>query len=216
MTGAIKICGIGTPEAFDCAARAGATHAGFVFYAPSPRHIAPAAAAAIAPRSPAVKSVALTVDATDDELSAILGAFTPDLLQLHGHEPPDRVQAIRARFARPVMKAIPIAGPDDLAAARRYEPVSDFLLFDAAPRDLPGGNGVTFDWSLLAGTRWRKPWFLSGGLTPENVADAIYQTRPGGVDVSSGVERARGIKDNASIEAFIASARHAFSAIAAT
>ncbi|MFN8947277.1 MAG: phosphoribosylanthranilate isomerase, partial [Alphaproteobacteria bacterium] len=89
------------------------------------------------------------------------------------------------------------------------------LLFDAAPKDLPGGNGVTFDWSLLAGTTWRRPWFLSGGLTPENVADAIYQTRPGGVDVSSGVEHARGIKDNASIEAFIASARHAFSAIAA-
>jgi phosphoribosylanthranilate isomerase len=215
MNGAIKICGISTPEAFDCAARAGATHAGFVFYAPSPRHIAPAAAAAIARRSPAVKSVALTVDATDDELSAILGAFTPDLLQLHGHEPPDRIQEIRARFARPVMKAIPIAGPDDLATARRYEAVTDVLLFDAAPRDLPGGNGVTFDWSLLAGTTWRKPWFLSGGLTPENVADAIYQTRPGGVDVSSGVERTRGIKDNASIEAFIASARHAFSAIAA-
>ncbi|MFO0349222.1 MAG: phosphoribosylanthranilate isomerase [Alphaproteobacteria bacterium] len=215
MRNAIKICGITTPDSFDCAARAGASHAGFVFFERSPRNIAPAQAAVLASRSSAVSSVALTVDANDETLAAILSAFPPALIQLHGHETPSRVLEVRARFGIPVMKAIPLAGPADLAVARNYEEAADILLFDAAPKDLPGGNGVTFDWSLLAGTIWRRPWFLSGGLTPENVADAIYQTRPGGVDVSSGVERARGIKDNASIEAFIASARHAFSAIAA-
>lgn len=215
MRNAIKICGITTPDSFDCAARAGASHVGFVFFEKSPRNIAPAQAAALAARSGALASVALTVDATDDALTAILAAFRPALIQLHGHETPARVQEVRMRFAIPVMKAIPLAGPSDLGVARDHEDVADILLFDAAPKDLPGGNGVTFDWSLLAGTTWRKPWFLSGGLTPENVAGAIYQTRPGGVDVSSGVESTRGVKDNASIEAFVTSARQAFSAIAA-
>lgn len=215
MRNAIKICGITTPDSFDCAARAGASHVGFVFFEKSPRNIAPAQAAAIAARSGALASVALTVDATDDALTAILAAFRPALIQLHGHETPARVLEVRARFGIPVMKAIPLAGPSDLGVARDHEDAADILLFDAAPKDLPGGNGVTFDWSLLAGTTWRKPWFLSGGLTPENVAGAIYQTRPGGVDVSSGVERTRGVKDNASIEAFVTSARQAFSAIAA-
>lgn len=215
MRNAIKICGITTPDSFDCAARAGASHVGFVFFEKSPRNIAPAQAAALAARSGALASVALTVDATDDALTAILAAFRPALIQLHGHETPARVQEVRMRFAIPVMKAIPLAGPSDLGVARDHEDAADILLFDAAPKDLPGGNGVTFDWSLLAGTTWRKPWFLSGGLTPENVAGAIYQTRPGGVDVSSGVERTRGVKDNASIEAFVTSARQAFSAIAA-
>ncbi|MBU6156354.1 MAG: phosphoribosylanthranilate isomerase [Alphaproteobacteria bacterium] len=215
MRNAIKICGITTPDSFDCAARAGASHVGFVFFEKSPRNIAPAQAAALAARSGALASVALTVDATDDALTAILAAFRPALIQLHGHETPARVQEVRTRFAIPVLKAIPLAGPSDLGVARDHEDVADILLFDAAPKDLPGGNGVTFDWSLLAGTTWRKPWFLSGGLTPENVAGAIYQTRPGGVDVSSGVESTRGVKDNASIEAFVTSARQAFSAIAA-
>jgi phosphoribosylanthranilate isomerase len=215
MRDAIKICGITTPDSFDCAARAGASHVGFAFFEKSPRNIAPAQAAVLAARSGALASVALTVDANDETLAAIFSAFHPALIQLHGHETPSRVLEVRARFGIPVMKAIPLAGPADLAVARNYEDAADILLFDAAPKDLPGGNGVTFDWSLLAGTTWRRPWFLSGGLTPENVAEAIYQTRPGGVDVSSGVEHARGIKDNASIEAFIASARYAFSAIAA-
>jgi phosphoribosylanthranilate isomerase len=214
MRNGIKICGITTPDSFDCAARAGASHVGFVFFGKSPRNIAPAKAAAIADRSGALASVALTVDATDEALDAILDAFRPTLLQLHGHETPARVHEVRTRFGIPVMKAIPLAGPGDLEIARSHEAVADILLFDAAPRDLPGGNGVTFDWSLLAGTTWRKPWFLSGGLTPENVAAAIYQTRPGGVDVSSGVESTRGVKDNASIEAFVTSARQAFSGIA--
>jgi len=215
MRNAIKICGITTPDSFDCAAQAGATHAGFAFIERSPRVITPTAAAAIACRSNAIDAVALVMNPSDEHLLTIVSAFRPALIQLHGHETPSRVLDVKARFGIPVMKAIPLAGPADLAVARSHEDAADILLFDAAPKDLPGGNGVTFDWSLLAGTTWRRPWFLSGGLTPENVADAIYQTRPGGVDVSSGVERARGIKDNASTEAFIASARHAFSAIAA-
>jgi phosphoribosylanthranilate isomerase len=214
MKHGIKICGITTPDSFDCAARAGASHVGFVFFSKSPRHIAPATAASIANRSSALASVALTVDATDEALDAILADFRPTLLQLHGHETPARVHDVRTKFGIPVMKAIPLAGPGDLETARSHEATADILLFDAAPKDLPGGNGVTFDWSLLEGTVWRKPWFLSGGLTPENVAGAIYQTRPGGVDVSSGVERTRGVKDNASIEAFVTSARQAFSGIA--
>lgn len=214
MKNAIKICGVTTTETFDSALKAGATHAGFVFFAKSPRAIAPLDAAAIAVRSTSITAVALTVDASDTELDLILSQFRPGLLQMHGHETPARVREVRQRFAIPVMKAIAVAGPADLSVARDHEATADVLLFDAAPRDLPGGNGITFDWSLLVGTTWRKPWLLSGGLTPENVADAIYQTRPCGVDVSSGVEQTRGVKDNAQVEAFITSARTAFGAIA--
>jgi phosphoribosylanthranilate isomerase len=214
MRHATKICGVTTPETFDCALKAEATHAGFVFFDRSPRAIAPHDANAIAMRSSAICAVALTVDASNAELDAILSQFRPDLLQLHGHETPARVNEVRQRLAIPVMKAIALAGAADLAVARTYEAAADILLFDAVPRDLPGGNGITFDWSLLAGTTWQRPWLLSGGLTPENVADAIYHTRPGGVDVSSGVEQDRGVKDNARVEAFITSARTAFGAIA--
>jgi len=214
MKNAIKICGVTTTETFDCALKAGATHAGFVFFAKSPRAIAPQDAAAIAARSKALSTVALTVDASDAELDAIISRFRPDLLQMHGHESPARVHQVRQRLAVPVIKALALAGPADLANARDHEATADILLFDAVPRDLPGGNGVTFDWSILAGTTWHKPWLLSGGLTPENVADAIYQTRPTGVDVSSGVERDRGVKDNTRVTAFITSARTAFDAIA--
>jgi phosphoribosylanthranilate isomerase len=214
MKNAIKICGVTTPETFDCALKAGATHAGFVFFAKSPRAISPQDAAAIAARSTELNTVALTVDASDAELDAIFSRFRPDLLQMHGQETPARVFQVRQRLAIPVMKAIPLSGAADLLAARAHEATADILLFDAAPIDLPGGNGVTFDWSILAGTIWQKPWLLSGGLTPENVADAIYQTRPTGVDVSSGVEWTRGVKDNARVGAFITSARTAFDAIA--
>jgi phosphoribosylanthranilate isomerase len=214
MRPAIKICGVTTAGAMDTAARAGATHVGFVFHKPSPRVITPADAAAIAARHPNIAAVALVVDASDAEIGAILKIFRPSLLQLHGRETPARIAAVRHITDLPVMKAMAMAGPADVEAARDVEPVADMLLFDAAPGILPGGNGLAFDWNLLKGRTWQKPWLLSGGLTPENVATAIYQTKPGGVDVSSGVERARGVKDESRIAAFITSAREAFSAIA--
>lgn len=214
MRPAIKICGVTTAGAMDTAASAGATHVGFVFHKPSPRVITPSDAAAIAARHPSVAAVALLVDASDAEIGGILETFRPALLQLHGRETPTRVAAVREFTGLPVMKAIAMADPADVEAARAVEAVADMLLFDAAPGILPGGNGMAFDWKLLEGRTWRKPWLLSGGLTPENVATAIYQTKPGGVDVSSGVERARGVKDESRIAAFITSAREAFSAIA--
>ncbi len=214
MKNAIKICGVTTTETFDCALKAGATHAGFVFFAKSPRAIIPQDAAAIAGRSTSISAVALTVDASDGELDTILSRFRPDLLQMHGHETPQRIAEIRTRTGLPVIKAVTLATPSDMDTARTFETVADILLFDAPPSELPGGNGIAFDWTLLAGRHWKKPWLLSGGLTPENVADAIYQTRPTGVDVSSGVEWTRGVKDNARVTAFITSARTAFGAIA--
>ena len=214
MRNAIKICGITTPESFASALRAGATHAGFVFFPASPRALAPQDAAAIAAQAPALRAVALTVDASDADLEAILTHFRPQLLQLHGHETPQRVAQIRSRTGLGVIKAITLAQPEDLGTARAFENVADMLLFDAPPAELPGGNGILFDWRLLAGQKWSRPWFLSGGLKPENAADAIYQTRPDGVDVSSGVESARGVKDSARVQALITSARTAYSAIA--
>jgi phosphoribosylanthranilate isomerase len=214
MKGVIKICGITTAETFDCAVSAGATHIGFAFIARSPRHISPASAATLAARSTAVSTVALVMDASDADIEAILAAFRPTLIQVHGRETPERVAEMCNRFALPVMKAIGIASPSDLQKARAYEAVADMLLFDSAPAELPGGNGTSFDWSLVAGQKWKCPWLLSGGLTLANVADAIYQTRPDGVDVSSGVESARGVKDCARIAAFISGARTAFSGIA--
>lgn len=214
MKGAIKICGISNAETFDCAVSAGASHIGFAFITRSPRHLLPAAAATLAARNSACSTVALVMDPADADLEAILSAFRPAVIQLHGQETPERVAAIRARFAIPVMKAIGMASEADLQKAQSFEGVADILLFDAAPAELPGGNGTSFDWSLLSGRQWKRPWLLSGGLTPANVADAIYQTRPDGVDVSSGVESARGVKDCARIAAFISGARTAFSGIA--
>jgi phosphoribosylanthranilate isomerase len=214
MKRAIKICGISTAETFDCAVSAGATHIGFAFIARSPRHILPAAAATLAARSTTVSTVALVMDASDADIEAILAAFRPTLIQVHGKETPERVVEMRNRFALPVMKAVGIGTTSDLEKARAYEGVADMLLFDAAPAELPGGNGTSFDWSLVAGQKWNCPWLLSGGLTSANVGEAIYQTRPDGVDVSSGVESARGVKDCARIAAFISGARTAFSGIA--
>ena len=214
MKGAIKICGISTAETFDCAAGAGASHIGFAFITRSPRHVTPATAATLSARSSTASAVALVMDPTDAEIENILSAFRPALIQLHGAETPERVAAIRARLRLPVMKAIGIGSEADLRKARSFEDAADLLLFDAAPAELPGGNGTSFDWSLVAGQKWKRPWFLSGGLTPANVADAIYQTRPDGVDVSSGVESTRGVKDCARITAFISGAQTAFSGIA--
>jgi phosphoribosylanthranilate isomerase len=211
MSGWIKICGIKTPEAIDAAARAGATHAGFNFYPPSPRATSPDNAGAIAARAPGLRSVAVVVDADDELLHAISAGLHPQMWQLHGDESHERVAAIRNMFRVPVIKAIAITSKHDVGRARAYEKVADWLLFDAKPEALPGGNGLAFDWQLIAKANWSKPWMLSGGLTPANVAVGIRTTHATGVDVSSGVEKARGEKDPALIERFVAAARTAFS-----
>ena len=159
--------------------------------------------------------VALTVDADDALLAGVIEALDPDILQLHGKESPDRVAGIGARFGRLTMKAVGVAAPGDLAVAASYEDAADFLLIDAKPPEgavAPGGNGLPFDWRLARDFAPRRPWLLSGGLTPDNVAEAIHATGAGGVDVSSGVERAPGVKDEIKIAAFVAAARVAFRA----
>jgi len=202
-----KICGISTPEAAEAAVRGGATFIGFVFFPPSPRAISPALAIELAREVP-IRKVGLFVDADDATIDAALPAL--DLLQLHGRETPERVAAIKARTGKPVIKAVPLAVPSDVEAAQAYQPVADWLLFDAkAPPGaaLPGGNGVPFDWSLLVNTVWTRPWLLSGGLTPENVQAAVVATDAKAVDVSSGVESAPGRKDPARIAAFLDAVR---------
>jgi phosphoribosylanthranilate isomerase len=211
MSGSIKICGIKTPEAIDAAARAGATHAGFNFYPPSPRSISPEEAGALAARAPGVRNVAVVVDADDELLHAISAGLHPQMWQLHGDESHERVTAIRNMFRVPVIKAIAIASKHDVGRARGFEKVADWLLFDAKPEALPGGNGLAFDWQLIAKANWSRPWLLSGGLTSANVAEGIRVTQTRGVDVSSGVEKSRGEKDPALIERFVAAARTAFS-----
>jgi phosphoribosylanthranilate isomerase len=209
----VKICGLRTSADVLAVARAGAAYGGFVFFPKSPRHLTPEAAreAALA-APPGLAKVALTVDADDATLDAIVEAVPLDMLQLHGHETPDRVAEVRARYRLPVMKALGVADEGDLAEISDYIAVADQLLIDAKPpRDavLPGGNGLSFDWRLLAGRRWPKPWMLAGGLTAANVAEAVRLTGARQVDVSSGVERAPGIKDAALIEGFVAAATDA-------
>jgi phosphoribosylanthranilate isomerase len=214
----VKICGLKTPEALDVALESGADMVGFVFFAPSPRNLTLEAARSLGER---VKSragkVALTVDADDKMLSAIVEALKPDLLQLHGSETPERVATLRARFGLPMMKALPIAARKDLARIHLYKKIADRILFDArAPQDAtrPGGLGKPFDWSLLKGVDAGIPFMLSGGLDAGNVAEALRITRAGGVDVSSGVERAPGEKDLDKIRAFIRATRAAEAALA--
>jgi phosphoribosylanthranilate isomerase len=209
----IKICGLRTPDALDVALHAGADMVGFVFFPPSPRHVDDATARLLGARvkGRALK-VALSVDADDDMLAASIEAVAPDLLQLHGNETPKRLLAVKSRFRLPVMKAIAVASRDDLACVPDYAEVADRLIFDArAPRDAtrPGGLGMPFEWRLLTNLDPRVPFMLSGGLTPGNVAEAIAIASPGGVDVSSGVERAPGEKDADLIRAFIRAARAA-------
>lgn len=210
MSGSIKICGVKTAEAIDAAARAGATHIGFNFYAGSPRHLTPEEAGRLATRAPGLRTVALTVDADDETLHAISAGLHPQMWQLHGDETPERVTAIRNMFRVPVMKAVAIESKVDVARAYTYEQCADWLLFDAKPGALPGGNGLAFDWHLIAEETWTKPWFLSGGLTSGNVAEAIRTAFARGVDVSSGVEKSRGEKDPVLIEDFVLRARAAF------
>ena len=213
MAISIKICGLRTPEALDVALHAGADMVGFVFFPPSPRHVDELTARMLGGRvkGRALK-VALSVDADDDMLAASIAAVAPDLLQLHGNETPQRVLAVKSRFRLPVMKAIAVESRSDLACVPDYAEVADRLIFDArAPRDAtrPGGLGKPFDWRLLANLDPRVPFMLSGGLTPDNVGEAMAVAAPGGVDVSSGVERAPGEKDGDLIRAFIRAARSA-------
>ncbi|MFV3127653.1 phosphoribosylanthranilate isomerase [Niveispirillum sp. KHB5.9] len=203
-----KICGISTPETMQAALDGGARYVGLVFFPKSPRNVAIATAAELSRMvRTGTRVVGLFVDPTDALLDDALGQVPLDLIQLHGSETPERVAAIKARFNLPVMKAVKVAEAADLDAARAYEPVADILLFDAKPPKgavLPGGNGVSFDWSLLAGRTWARPWMLSGGLDPANVADAIHATGADAVDVSSGVEDAPGVKSVERIGAFLA------------
>jgi phosphoribosylanthranilate isomerase len=208
----VKICGLTSAAAVAHAARCGAAYLGFVFYPRSPRSLALAAARLLVQAAPAgpVK-VALVVDADDAFLDRLLARVPVDMLQLHGHESPVRVAEIRARAGLPVMKAIGIRDAEDLAQIAAYEAVADQLLIDAKPpRDgvgfLPGGNALSFDWRLIAGRQWTRPWMLAGGLTAANVAEAVRLTGARQVDVSTGVESAPGVKDHDKISAFIRAA----------
>jgi len=215
----IKICGINDRNGLDAALAARADMIGLVFFPPSPRALTPEAGARLASVAHGrARVVALVVDADDTLLAEIAEKIGPDFFQLHGNERPARAAEIRVRFGRPVIKAIPVSAPSDLAALAAYEAVADRILFDARPpRDAtrPGGHGEPFDWSLVAGIkRRRRPIMLSGGLDPDNVASAIRVVRPDGVDVSSGVERAPGVKDPVKIRAFIDAARAAATSLA--
>jgi len=207
----VKICGVNDAAGFDAAVAAGADLIGFVFFSPSPRAVTPAEAAALSARADGgPERVGLFVDPDDALLEAVLAALSLDVIQLHGEETPARAAAIRARFGLPVMKALGVAVPADLDALAGYAPVVDRFLLDAKPPPgaaLPGGNAAAFDWRLVAGAAIPRPWLLAGGLTPDNVAEARWQSGAPGVDVSSGVERARGVKDPARIAAFVAAAR---------
>lgn len=206
----VKICGLREPVHVAAAVEAGARYLGFVFFPKSPRAVTPAQAAELASAvPPGIARVGLFVDPDDGLLRQVLAQVPLDVIQLHGHETPGRVLEIRTLTGLPVMKALGIAGSGDLPALTDYGLVADMLLVDAKPpvnADLPGGNGLSFDWRLLVGRRWLRPWLLAGGLTPVNVAEAIRLTGAQGVDVSSGVETAPGQKNAGLIRDFIAAA----------
>jgi phosphoribosylanthranilate isomerase len=207
-----KICGLSSEAAVAAAVEGGAAYLGFVFYPPSPRAVSPERAARLcAAVPPGVQRVGMFVDADDAAIAAVLDIAPLDILQFHGQESPDRVADVKARFHRPVMKAIAIAGPEDVLAASRYEDQADMLLFDAKPPRragaLPGGNGLAFDWRLIADRRWRLPWVLSGGLTAVLLPEAVQVSGATAVDVSTGVERRPGDKDPDKIREFLAVAR---------
>jgi phosphoribosylanthranilate isomerase len=211
MTLLVKICGLSTPETLDVALEEGADMVGFAFFGPSPRNISFETARALGQRVQGrAQKVAFSVDADDAMLDAIVEALKPGMLQLHGHESPARVTAIKQRFGLPVMKVLAIETRADLTAIAPYTDVADRLLFDArAPREAtrPGGLGKPFDWHLLEDLEISVPYMLSGGLDAGNVGEALRITRAPGVDVSSGVERAPGAKDPDRIRAFIRAAR---------
>ena len=207
----VKICGLTAAADVAAAVAAGAAYVGFVFFEKSPRHVTVDAARGLALSvPPGVAKVALTVDADNAALDALTGRVPLDMLQLHGEESPARVAEIRARYRLPVMKAIGVAEAADLAQVDVYAEVADQLLIDAKPpagATRPGGNALAFDWRLIEGRDWPLPWLLAGGLTPDNVAQAVARTGARQLDVSSGVERAPGVKDAKLIRAFIDNAR---------
>jgi phosphoribosylanthranilate isomerase len=213
MSVAVKICGLSRPDAVHAAAAGGARFVGFVFYPPSPRHLTIEAASALA-RSvpPGITRVGVMVDPDDDFLARLLAKAPLELLQLHGKETPERVAQIKDRFRIAAMKAIPVAAAADLEPAQRYFGIADWLMFDAKPPKektdaMPGGNALAFDWQLLRAHRWPLPWMLSGGLDPDNLADAARISGAPVLDVSSGVESSPGVKDIAKIRAFLARAQ---------
>lgn len=211
-TAAIKICGISTPDAVEAAIKARAAHIGLVFFPKSPRAVTPVEAAQLSARAEGrIGRVGLFVDADDTVLGDAVAAASLDALQLHGEETPERAAQLRARFGIPVWKALPVASVRDVERAAAYADAVDLILFDAkTPKGtLPGGMGLSFDWSLVAGWKGSIAWGLAGGLDPANVAEAIRRTRAPLVDTSSGVESAPGIKDESRIAAFCAAVRSA-------
>jgi phosphoribosylanthranilate isomerase len=210
MALAAKICGVNSPDAAQAVIDGGAAFMGLVFFRKSSRNVSLTEAAALAALVPkSIEKVAVLVNPSDDDVNEILESVPLNMIQLHGHETPERVAEIRATFSVKVMKAIRVAGADDLASVREFESVSDWLLFDAKPPKtmasaLPGGNALAFDWTLLAGRSFSRPWMLSGGLTPENVSAAAAASGATVVDVSSGVEDKPGMKNRAKILAFLA------------
>ncbi len=209
----VKICGLSDARHVNAAVAAGATYLGFVFFAKSPRNVSIDQARALAKNLPAdITKVALTVNADNASLDAIVNTARPDMLQLHGDETPARVAEVKARYGLAVIKAIGVCDKGDLAAIDNYAQIADQLLIDAKPpknAQLPGGNGLAFDWRLIANRRWNLPWMLAGGLTPDNVAQAVRLTGAAQVDVSSGVESAAGVKDSELIARFIGAAHGA-------
>ena len=207
----VKICGLATVDDVRACADAGANYIGLVFFEKSPRNITILAAHELALAAPlGLAKVALVVNPSDAQLDAITATVPLDMLQLHGRETPERVAEVKARYGLPVMKAVGIADGDDLPKLESYFGVADQILVDAKPPkggELPGGNGLSFDWRLIAGRRWPCPWMLAGGLTPENVAEAIKMTGVKQVDVSSGVEDAPGQKNAELIQKFVQSSR---------
>jgi phosphoribosylanthranilate isomerase len=206
----VKICGLSDNRHIEAAAKAGARYVGFVFFPKSPRCVSIEAARDLMLAAPeGICKVALVVNAGDGFLSELTDRLPVDMLQLHGHETPERVAEIRQVYGLPVMKAVGMADESDLPALVDYARVADQILVDAKPpknAELPGGNGLSFDWRLIAGRRWAVPWMLAGGLTPDNVAEAAHLTGAAQVDVSSGVENAPGVKDSKKIAAFLQAA----------
>lgn len=211
MATLVKICGINSAEAADAAARGGADFAGLVFHPKSPRHVTAEAARSLAQRLRGrVRLVALVVDPRDEDIVHVMNNAVPDFLQLHGSESPARVNEVREKFGLPVIKVLPVADASDFANLPAYEEAADMLMFDAKPpanADRTGGHGVAFDWQLLRSRTISRPWFLAGGLNTENIARAIAASNAPGVDVSSGVETAPGVKSPEMIQSFIAAAR---------
>lgn len=215
MTTMMKICGLSTPEAVIVARDAGASHLGFIFFSKSPRNVTAELAGELSALKGDAKTVAVTVNADDALLSEIVGTMKPDLLQLHGSETLERVNEVKAMFGLPVIKALPIKQSADIDKSKKYDTVADILLLDAKPpvgADLPGGNGISFDWSLVADLKMETPIFLSGGIDLDNADEALGLVKDAGnaivaLDVSSGVESTPGVKDIVKIQAFLAAGR---------